>query len=45
VFSAVQSTILGFSISRFHGTFEASKTKISGIAIDGQRFGHSWDRA
>jgi len=35
VFSTVQFTVPGFSFFSFHGTFETSKTKIVGIAIDG----------
>jgi hypothetical protein len=35
VFPTVQVTVPVFSVSSFHGTFEASKTKNGGFAVDG----------
>jgi hypothetical protein len=52
VFSTVQFTVPVFSVSSFRGTFEASKTKYGGVAIDGPPQGSvngpvvlSWSRA
>ena len=39
VFSTVQFTVPVFSVSSSHGTFEASKTKIGGVALDGPPLG------